>query len=51
MGCAGSALLPLAIAILANVHEPFLIFTLAPFSQNMPQNTNAVSNGGIKWTL
>jgi hypothetical protein len=50
MGCAGSTFLPLAIAILANVYGLLLIFDLAPFSQNMPQKTNGVSNGSIKNT-
>ena len=39
----------LAIAILANVYEPFLNFAFARFSHNMPHKTNGVSNGSIKY--
>jgi hypothetical protein len=48
MGCAGSTFLLLAIANFAKVYGLFLIFTFAPFSQNMPPKANGVSNGSIK---
>jgi hypothetical protein len=48
MGCVESAFLALAITILANVYRPFLTFSFAGFSHNMPQKTNGVSNGSIK---
>jgi hypothetical protein len=41
----------LAIAILANVYEPFLNFAFARFSHNMPHKTNGVSNGSIKYQV